>query len=357
MQEWLLPGTVLRNRYEILGLIGQGGMGAVYQAADRRLPGRQCAVKEIWPLPGTSTERLAQTRAQFLREASILARLDHPNLPKVSDYFTLTPSGALPEADAEGSEPLEADPQATTAPDLLAVSRDYLVMDYVPGQDLEQLCQQAYREGRFLQEKDVLGWMTQLCDALTYLHCQQPPVLHRDIKPANVKLTPEGRIKLVDFGLVKALDPDDPATMTGLRGMGSLPYTPIEQYAGDLGHTDTRSDVYGLGATLYHLLTGQTPPSAQQRFLDQDALLAPREINPAISSQVERAILAAMALHPRDRPNSVADWCQALVGSRDEAASLVSREDVSWGQAVQANWWLLLLALALVAAAVLLTFR
>ena len=284
-------------------------------------------------------------------------QLDHPNLPKVSDYFTLTPSGALPEADAEGSEPLEADPQATTAPDLLAVSRDYLVMDYVPGQDLEQLCQQAYREGRFLQEKDVLGWMTQLCDALTYLHCQQPPVLHRDIKPANVKLTPEGRIKLVDFGLVKALDPDDPATMTGLRGMGSLPYTPIEQYAGDLGHTDTRSDVYGLGATLYHLLTGQTPPSAQQRFLDQDALLTPREINPAISSQVERAILAAMALHPRDRPNSVADWCQALVGSRDEAASLVSREDVSWGQAVQANWWLLLLALALVAAAVLLTFR
>ena len=357
MQEWLLPGTVLRNRYEILGLIGQGGMGAVYQAADRRLPGRHCAVKEIWPLPGTSTERLAQTRAQFLREASILARLDHPNLPKVSDYFTLTPSGALPEAAADSSEPLEADPQATTAPDLLAVSRDYLVMDYVPGQDLEQLCQQAYREGRFLQEKDVLGWMAQLCDALTYLHCQQPPVLHRDIKPANVKLTPEGRIKLVDFGLVKALDPDDPATMTGLRGMGSLPYTPIEQYAGDLGHTDTRSDVYGLGATVYHLLTGQTPPSAQQRFLDQDALLPPREINPAISPQVERAILAAMALHPRDRPNSVADWCQALVSSRDKAAAPVSREDVSWGQAVQANWWLLLLALALVAAAVLLTFR
>jgi len=357
MQEWLLPGTVLRNRYEILGLIGQGGMGAVYQAADRRLPGRRCAIKEIWPLPVISTERLAQTRAQFLREASTLARLDHPNLPKVSDYFTLSPSGLLPEATAEGSEPPEGDPRATTAPDLMAVSRDYLVMDYVPGQDLEQLCQQAHREGRFLQEKDVLSWMTQLCDALNYLHCQQPPVLHRDIKPANVKLTPEGRIKLVDFGLVKALDPDDPATMTGLRGMGSLPYTPIEQYAGDLGHTDTRSDVYGLGATLYHLLTGQTPPSAQQRFLDQDALLAPREINPAISPHVERAILAAMALHPRDRPNSVADWCQTLAGSPAEAAAPVSREDVSWGQALQANWWLLLLALALVAAAVFLTFR
>ncbi|HSJ55128.1 MAG TPA: serine/threonine-protein kinase [Anaerolineae bacterium] len=361
MQEWLLPGTVLRNRYEILGLIGQGGMGAVYQAADRRLPGRRCAIKEVWPLPGTSAERLAQTRQQFLREASTLARLDHPNLPKVSDFFTLSPSSPVPEDDGDDSDLLpavpEAGPEVTTARDLAAVSRDYLVMDHVPGQDLEQLCQKAYREGRFLQEPEVLGWMVQLCDALSYLHSQQPPVLHRDVKPANVKLTPEGRIKLVDFGLVKALDPDDPSTMTGLRGMGSLPYTPIEQYAGELGHTDTRSDLYGLGATLYHLLTGQTPPSAQQRFLDQNALLPPREINPAISPQVERAILAAMALHPRDRPGTVAAWCSTLAGPRDQAASPVSSRDVPWVQAVQANWWLLLLALALVAAAVVLTFR
>jgi serine/threonine protein kinase len=362
MQEWLLPGTVLRNRYEILSLIGQGGMGAVYQAADRRLPGRRCAVKEIWPLPGTSAERLAQTRQQFLREASTLARLDHPNLPKVSDFFTLSPSGLLPEDTGADSEPLppvlEADAQAATARDLAAVSRDYLVMDYVPGQDLEQLCQQAHREDRFLQEPEVLGWMAQLCDALSYLHCQQPPVLHRDVKPANVKLTPEGRIKLVDFGLVKALDPDDPSTMTGLRGMGSLPYTPIEQYAGELGHTDTRSDLYGLGATLYHLLTGQPPLSAQQRFLDQDALPSPREINPAISPHVERAILAALALHPRDRPSTVAAWYSTLAGSREAAASSpVTSLDVSWLQAVQANWWLLLLALSLVAAAVFLTFR
>jgi eukaryotic-like serine/threonine-protein kinase len=362
MQEWLLPGTVLRNRYEILGLIGQGGMGAVYQAADRRLPGRHCAVKEIWPLPGASAERLAQTRQQFLREASTLARLDHPNLPKVSDFFTLSPSGLLPGGAGAGSEPPspepEAGPEAATAPELAAVSRDYLVMDYVPGQDLEQLCQQAHREDHFLREAEVLGWMAQLCDALSYLHCQQPPVLHRDIKPANVKLTPEGRIKLVDFGLVKALDPDDPSTMTGLRGMGSLPYTPIEQYAGELGHTDTRSDLYGLGATLYHLLTGQVPPSAQQRFLDQDALLPPREINPAISPHVERAILAALALHPRDRPGTVAAWCSTLAADNQEVAALpVPSPDVSWLQAVRANWWLLLLALVLVATAVFLTFR
>lgn len=362
MQEWLLPGTVLRNRYEILGLIGQGGMGAVYQAADRRLPGRRCAVKEIWPLPGTSSESLAQTRQQFLREASTLARLDHPNLPKVSDFFTLSPPGASPQDATSDSGTLprlpEANAQAATARDLAAVSRDYLVMDYVAGQDLEQLCQQAHRDGRFLQEPEVLGWMAQLCDALSYLHCQQPPVLHRDVKPANVKLTPEGRIKLVDFGLVKALDPDDPSTMTGLRGMGSLPYTPIEQYAGELGHTDTRTDLYGLGATLYHLLTGQPPPSAQHRFLDQDALLSPREINPAISPHVERAILAALALHPRDRPGTVAAWCPTLAaGDPEVVAAAVPSRDVTWGQAVQANWWLLLLALSLVATAVFLTFR
>ncbi len=362
MQEWLLPGTVLRNRYEILGLIGQGGMGAVYQAADRRLPGRRCAVKEIWPQPGISPERLAQTREQFLREASTLARLDHPNLPKVSDFFTLSPSGPWPQDDdGAGSEPLSpvpaAEPRATTARDPAAVSRDYLVMDYVPGLDLEQLCQQAHREGGFLREPEVVGWMTQLCDALAYLHCQQPPVLHRDIKPANVKLTPEGRIKLVDFGLVKALDPDDPSTMTGLRGMGSLPYTPIEQYAGELGHTDTRTDLYSLAATLYHLLTGQPPPSAQQRFLDQDLLLPPRQINPAISPEIERAILAALALHPRDRPGSVAAWCATLAGGRDGVAPPATSRDVSWLQALRANWWLLLLALSLVAAAVFLTFR
>jgi serine/threonine-protein kinase len=362
MQEWLVPGTVLRNRYEILGLIGQGGMGAVYQAADRRLPGRRCAVKEIWPQPGTSVERLTQTRQQFLREASTLARLDHPNLPKVSDFFTLSAAGHSPEDAAAGSEPLPpapaADPQAAAARDPAAVSRDYLVMDYVPGQDLEQLCQEAQRGGGFLQEQEVLSWMSQLCDALGYLHSQDPPVLHRDVKPANVKLTPEGRIKLVDFGLVKALDPDDPSTMTGLRGMGSLPYTPIEQYAGELGHTDTRSDLYGLGATLYHLLTGQAPPSAQRRFLDQDALPPPRKLNPAISPQVEEAILAALALHPRDRPGSVAAWRSALLGSGNGAAvSPFGSRDISWAQAVRANWWLLLLALALVAAAAFLTLR
>jgi serine/threonine-protein kinase len=334
MHQGLEPGTVLRDRYEILGLIGQGGMGAVYKAADRRLPGRVCAVKEVWPPPGSSAQVLAQTREQFLREASTLARLDHPNLPKVSDYFVQVPPGADDD-----------------------LRRDYLLMDYVPGRDLDQIVQEVRREGRFLDPQEVVGWMAQLCDALEYLHTQDPPVLHRDVKPANVKLTPDGRIKLVDFGLVKPLDPQDPKTVTGLRGLGSLPYTPIEQYAGELGHTDTRSDLYGLAATLYHLLTGQAPPSAQERFLDGEALRPPREINPAITPAVERAVLAALALHPRDRPASVAAWCGMLRGKPAAAGVAAPAYDETWRQALLANWWLLLLALALVAAAIVLTFR
>jgi serine/threonine protein kinase len=333
----LEPGSLIRNRYEIVSLIGQGGMGAVYKAADRRLPGRLCALKEIAPPPGASLDAATGTREQFLREASTLARLDHPNLPKVSDYFTA--------AEEEGD-------------DTLPTGHDYLVMDYVPGLDLDQVTQAARRDGQFLDQDEVLRWMAQLCDALTYLHSQDPPVIHRDVKPANVKLTPDGRIKLVDFGLVKPLDPDDPRTLTGLRGIGSLPYTPIEQYAGELGHTDTRSDVYALGATLYHLLTGQPPASAQDRFLDPDVLSPPRQANPAITPAVERAILAALALHPRDRPPSVATWCAALAGGDISSASATANApEETWASALLANWWLLLLVLAAVAAAVLLTFR
>jgi serine/threonine-protein kinase len=282
-----------------------------------------------------SAEALAQAREQFLREASTLARLDHANLPKVSDYFTLAP--------------------ATGGSASLTTSRDYLVMDYVPGQDLHQIVQEARREGQFLDERSVLGWMTQLCDALSYLHGQDPPVIHRDVKPANVKLTPDGRIKLVDFGLVKPLDPQDPKTLTGLRGIGSLPYTPIEQYAGELGHTDTRSDLYGLGATIYHLLTGRPPASAQDRFLEPDALLEPRQINPAISPAVERTMLAALALHPKERPESVAAWSKMLLGDAPTLPVRVRQEGAGWRQAIRENWWLLLVAVAAIAVAVAVT--
>jgi eukaryotic-like serine/threonine-protein kinase len=273
MSQSLPIGAVLRERYEIVDLVGQGGMGAVYKAEDLRLHGRICAVKEILPeligVPGMEE----QAHDQFYREASTLARLDHPNLPKVSDFF----------ADA---------------------GHEYLVMDFVPGKDLRQLIEEARRRDTFLDEATVLSWAAQLCDALTYLHTQDPPILHRDIKPSNIKLTPRGTLKLVDFGLVKLLQPDESRTVTVVQGRGTVAYTPLEQYGGDTGHTDVRSDVFSLGATFYHLLTGQPPADAKQRFLRPGSLIPPRDINPRISPQTESSVLAAMAQHPDDRPAS-----------------------------------------------------
>lgn len=321
----LAPGTVLRGRYRIVAPVGQGGMGAVYRAEDLRLEGRICAVKEVYPDPDATPEALAQAQEQFRREASVLARLDHPNLPKVSDTFT------------EGQ-------------------REYLVMDYVGGQDLRELMEEKRRRGEFLDERTVLGWADQLCDALEYLHGQSPCVLHRDIKPANIKLTPGGLIKLVDFGLVKLLATDDARTVTVLQGRGTVAYTPLEQYGGDSGHTDVRSDIYSLGATLYHLLTNQPPADAKQRFLNPNSLVPPRAINPRISPATERAILAAIAMHPDQRPTSIAALRELLHANTlpPTLASLVPAQG-EWPQALNENRSLLILAGVMFLLAVLAT--
>jgi len=322
----LAPGTVLRGRYKIVELVGRGGMGATYRAEDLRLKGRFCAVKEALPDPDASPQELAQSRKQFYEEASTLARLDHPNLPKVSDYFS------------EGD-------------------RDYLVMDFVPGQDLKEILTNALREGHPLSERQVLTWADQLCDALEYMHSQDPPVLHRDIKPSNIKVTPSGVVKLVDFGLVKVLLPDDQRTITVVQGRGTVQYIPLEQYGGDTGHTDARSDIYSLGATLYHLLTGRPPLDAKQRFLKPNSLPAPRSLNPEISPQTEQAILWSLAMHPDDRPASIAELRDALFapGPLSRAARhLFDREEVVV-RLMRANRWLLALLLALFLAAVYLT--
>jgi serine/threonine-protein kinase len=195
-----------------------------------------------------------------------------------------------------------------------------------------------------LDEELVLKWAEQLCSALDYLHSQNPPILHRDIKPSNIKLTPSGTVKLVDFGLVKVLHSDEERTITVLEGRGTLPYTPLEQYAGEAGTTDIRSDIYSLGATLYHLLTGQPPPDAKTRFLNPSSLNPPRKINPAISPHVERAILWAMELHPDSRPPNVQAFASALLGSYE---AIPGEEAEGWKEALVANWPLILLALLL----------
>ena len=281
----LRAGEILKERYKIRRIIGQGGMGSVYLADDIRHEGRLTALKEVFHDPEMEAELRQQARDQFLREATTLARLDHPNLPKVSDFFSID-------------------------------ERDYLAMDFVPGKDLSVLMTETRLKKENLPEREVLSWAGQLADALNYLHNQNPPILHRDIKPSNMKLTPNGVIKLVDFGLVKILASEE-VTITVVQGRGTAVYTPLEQYGGDAGHTDVRSDIFSFGATLYHLLTNQAPEEARDRFLNPGLLTLSRDINPSISPRSERAILWAMSLHPDERPQNIEEFRQALLGDWD----------------------------------------
>ena len=279
------PGETLRGRYKIREQIGQGGMGNIYLADDLRLEGRLCALKEVEYERTLPDNILKEARDQFLREATVLARLDHPNLPKVSDFFSIE-------------------------------KRDFLVMDYVPGKDLRTVMLEARKAKQFISEDNILNWASQLSDALGYLHSQNPPIIHRDIKPSNIKLTPAGIVKLVDFGLVKVLAPDE-VTITVIQGQGTALYTPLEQYGGDGAHTDVRSDIYSLGATLYHLLTNEAPTEARIRFLDASKLVLPRQLNPDLNVRTERAVLRAMSLHPDERPQTIEEFRQYLFGTRD----------------------------------------
>lgn len=328
MTRTLAPGTILRERYEITELVGRGGMGATYRARDLRLEGRFCALKEALPDADSTPEELSQSREQFYKEASVLARLDHPNLPKVSDYFS---SG----------------------------ERDYLVMDFVAGQDMHELLSAALREGHPLPERQVLAWAEQLCSALEYLHDQEPSILHRDVKPSNVKITPAGNVKLVDFGLVKLMASDEERTITVVQGRGSVQYTPLEQYGRDGGHTDVRSDVYSLSATLYHLLTGQPPLDAKTRFLKPVAMPALRTLNPSISPQTERVILWGLAMHPDARPSSVSEFRTQLLapGAISRTIARLFDQERSASQFFRVNRGLLGFIGALLLAAALVTAR
>ncbi|MDA1329831.1 MAG: serine/threonine protein kinase [Chloroflexi bacterium] len=283
----LETGEVIRTRYKIKQFISRGGMGSIYLAEDLRLEGRLCAIKEVRLDYSLTDETLRQTRDQFQREANVLARLDHPNLPKVSDFFSEEHS-------------------------------DFLVMDYVPGEDLRALMIDSRQRNEFLNEAEVLSWAGQILDALDYLHSQDPPILHRDIKPSNLKLTPNKVVKLVDFGLVKVLAAKE-ATLTIVQGRGTALYTPLEQYGGDTGHTDVRSDVYSLGATLYHLLTNTPPVEARERFLQPDGMPAMVEINPEISPRTERAVMWALRLHPEERPQNIEALKSTLLGDWEPA--------------------------------------
>lgn len=264
-------GTLIHNRYRIVDILGQGGMGSVYRAIDENL-GVAVALKENL----FTTDEYAR---QFRLEAVILANLRHPNLPRVSDHFVLGDMG------------------------------QYLVMDFIEGEDLR------YRMERIgmLDEEDAVHIGAAMCDALMYLHTRKPPILHRDIKPGNVKISPDGHIYLVDFGLAKVYQSASQATTTGARAM-TPGYSPPEQYG--TARTDPRTDIYSLGATLYAALTGIIPEDGLARAMDNADLTPLRKRNSKVSRKLSATIEKAMAVDPSDRYQTAEEFKNALLSSK-----------------------------------------
>jgi serine/threonine protein kinase len=272
----LAPNTLLQGRYLVMRLLGQGGMGAVYQATDRKF-GNAVALKETF-------YNDLQLRKAFSHEARLLNRLRHAALPVVTDYFAIG-------------------------------ERQFLVMQYIPGKDLEQLLGDRKSQGQGLfMTSQVIRWADQLLDALEYLHSQKPPIIHRDIKPQNLKLTPRGEVILLDFGLAKGIVTHQSQVSQSIRGY-TPNYASLEQIRGT--GTDARSDIYSIGATMYHLLTGEMPQDALTRIAailmsQPDPLKSISAMNPEVPGPVAQVIEKAMAAHPDQRYGSAAAMRQAL---------------------------------------------
>jgi eukaryotic-like serine/threonine-protein kinase len=269
-------GALLHKRYRIVEILGQGGMGSVYRAVDENL-GVDVAVKENL----FTTDEYAR---QFRLEAVILANLRHPNLPRVTDHFVIGDQG------------------------------QYLVMDYIEGEDLRQRME---RMGNITEDEAILIGAA-ICDALAYLHTRKPPILHRDLKPGNVKITSDGHIFLVDFGLAKVLHGSQ-ATTTGARAM-TPGYSPPEQYG--TARTDSRTDIYSLGATLYAALSGIIPEDGLARAMDNTQLTPLRKRNSKVSRRLAATIERAMGIDPADRFQTAEEFKRSLLGSKTKTQLL-----------------------------------
>ncbi len=276
-------GFLLHKRYRIEEILGQGGMGSVYRAVDENL-GVDVAVKENL----FTTDEYAR---QFRLEAVILANLRHPNLPRVSDHFVIGEEG------------------------------QYLVMDFIEGEDLRQRME---REGT-ISDEDAIQIGAAMCDALLYLHTRKPSILHRDIKPGNVKITPDGHIYLVDFGLAKVMQGSQ-VTTTGARAM-TPGYSPPEQYG--TARTDPRTDIYSLGATLYAALCGTIPEDGLARAMDNAELTPLRKRNPKIVRRLAAAIEKAMAVDPAERFQTAEEFKKALLNSKSKTQQLTGNYTVT----------------------------
>lgn len=265
----LTPQSMLMQRYLIVQLAGRGGMSAIYQALDTHMGRQRVAIKEMSQQNLNAQERL-EAVARFRQEAQLLGMLKHPNMPHIYDAF-----------DTGG--------------------RSFLVMDFIEGQTLLQLLQGA---GQPLAVHQVLHYATQLCDVLTYLHQQQPPIIFRDLKPTNVMVTPHGHVYLIDFGIARFFKEGQPQDTVML---GSPGYAPPEQHGS--GQTTPRSDLYALGATLHCCLSNRDPYHATNRFT-----FAPvRQFNPQVPVALEQLIQRLLSPDESKRPLSALEVKQTLI--------------------------------------------
>lgn len=282
----LEEGKVLANRYKVEKVLGQGGMGAVYLARDGSLGDKAVAIKEMRVTAADDKGQQAALK-QFRQEAQFLANLEHPNLVQVSDFFS-----------DDG--------------------RHYLVMAFVKGQNLGEML--LARKGAFPVAK-VLEWGRQLSGVLHYLHTQDPPILFRDLKPSNIMLDSAGNVRLIDFGIARSFNPEG-VTATFLQGMGSAGYSPLEQYQG-AGGTDPRSDIYALGATLFHLVTNRVPPSPVELVSENKPMPSPKRWNPTLPNNVDQILLKMLAVRKDDRYQTM-EQVRALL---DQAAKHLEQDE------------------------------
>ena len=268
------PGSVLNARYEIVRRIGGGGMGAVYLAKDRNLGDAPRAVKEMVEAHLDPAQH-EKAIGDFKRESLLLTSLEHSSIPTIYDYFYDEPLG-----------------------------RFYLVMKFISGGDLASRLRTA--PGGRIDEKTVADWGMQAADVLEYLHSRPKPIIYRDLKPANLMIDGNsGRVMLIDFGIARWVKQEE----KGVTAVGTMGYAPPELFG---GRVEPRSDVYSLGATLFHLLTGADPQDNPLLIFDFQKNPRPRQIAPAISSEMEQILMRSVEYKPEDRFASAGAMRDAL---------------------------------------------
>lgn len=285
-------GTILKgntSEYTLIQEIARGGMGAVYLAEDPAQH-RIVAVKEACLDPAACEGKLIEIRKRLLHEMEVLRPLDHPNIPKIFDQFS-------------------------------SENNAFMVMEYIEGRTLLKIQQETLRNGRMLEESRVLGWAIQVLDTLTYLHELEKPIIHRDIKPENLILTLDGRIMVIDFGLMKQIERELEMSGPLIKAIGTVEFAPPEQYADSGVSTDVRSDIYSLGATLFYLLAGELPPRAVDRMLPASinihtALPSLQKANATVSKIMQNVIEKAMQIDPEERFQSARQMRESLVPRR-----------------------------------------